>query len=348
MANPTLTQNVNAFDVKLYQSLASMAGKYARESDTGRLIANIPKASGIKFNQDQYKKPLYEESTGIHGGKPSLNKEMMTTSKDHKIYDMKNVTGYLHWDQDDTMEQGVYLAQQKQEQMEELARQANISIMKGVYKAGFDVDGLGSGSKLNYGLLDQATMVLNLNGTDSALNAAGDVYLALVNFLEAIPYQYRSGKKIVLGGSPSFYDMANAALFTNDSGVTEWEQFFRLHVKGASPMKVSEDIIWSNDLFLDTGASTGNQAAAATQYDCADGSRNNAYTQESDVLGTNDRLFAAILEPNILERAYSRGFGLMGEAKNYIGGITQSWTIKEAGCVHRPLAVLYSESISWT
>ena len=246
------------------------------------------------------------------------------------------------------MEQAEYLTQQTDEQLSEWARQANLSIMKGTYTKGFNTSGVGQGSKINYGILDQATVVLNLNGTDSAFNAAGDVYKGLVNFLEAIPYQYRSGKQIIIGATPNFYDKANAALFTNDSGTTEWEQFYRIHAKGSSPLKVSENIIWSNDLFLDTGATTGNEAAVSTQYDCADGSRNNAYTQETDVLGTSDRLFAMIVEPNFIERAYSRGFGLMGEAKNYVGGITQTWTVKGAGCVHRPLAVLYSEKITWT
>lgn len=347
MAGPVLAENVNSFDKKFYQALASRAAKFARESDTGMLVARIPIATGISFNQNQYKKPIYEESKGVGGGVPTVLQDMMTTAKDTKIYNMKDVYAHIHWEQEDVMQQGEFLVQQKQEQLEEWTRQANLAIMKGVQTKGFSVEGLGQGSKLNYGALDQATMVLNLNGGDSKLDAAGDVYLALVNFLEAIPYQYRSGKKIVLGATPGFYDNANKALFTNDSGFTEWEQFFRLHVKGQSPLKVSEEIIWSNDLFLDTGASVGNEAAAATQYDAADGSRNNAYTQESDTLNIHDRLFAAVMEPNIIERAYSRGFSLRGEAKNHVGGITQTWTVKEAAAVHRPLAVLYSEQISW-
>ena len=347
MANPTLTENVNAFDVKLYQSMSSTAAKYSRESDTGMLISQIPVAKGIKFNVNQYKKPILEESQGVSGGKPSLLQEQMTTYKNHKVYDLKNTNAYLYWDQDDVMEQAEFLSQEQDEQLAEWARQANLGIMKGIYTKGFNTDSVGQGSKLNYGVLDQATMVLNLNGTDSALNAAGDVYLALTNFVKAIPYSMRSGKTVLLGATPGFYDYANAALFTNDSGLTEWEQFYRIHAKGVSPLKVSENIIWSDDLFMDLGAQVGNEAAASTQYDCTDGSRNNAYTQETDVKATSDRLFAMVVDSNNLERAYSRGFGLMGEAKNYVGGITQTWTVKGAGCVHKPYAVLYSEKITW-
>lgn len=343
----TLTENVNAFDIKLYQSLSEIAAGYARDNASGQLIGRIPLAPGILDNATQYKKPLFEETQGVTGGVPSLGDFQMMTSQDTRVYPLKNVNATLHWDPEDQMADGKYLVQKQREQLAEWARQANISIMKGVYKAGIDNAGLGSGTKLIDGVLDNCTMVLNLDGTNSALTTAGDVYTSLVNFLTAIPYRFRAGKKIILGASPHFYDMANSATYTYNNGETEWEQFFRIHVKGASPMKVSEDIIWSDDLFLDTGALVGD-ATNSTNYDCADGSRDNTYTRESDTLGTSDRLFAMIAEPNIVERAYSKGFGIRGEAKNYVGGITQSWTVKEAGCVHRPLAVLYSESITWT
>ena len=347
----TLTQNVNAFDKQFYQAISKTAGQFARDSNSGALIGRIPKAtpenSNILNDATQYKKPLFEESVGVTGGVPSLDQEMMTTSKDHAVYDIVNVNAYLHWDKEDLVQEGPYFSQMQREQLAEWARQSNMSIMKGVHKGGFNEDGTGQNSRLNWGILDQATMVLNLDKTNSALTTAGDVYNALSNFCNAIPYQYRAGKKIILGATPGFYDHANAAAFTYNNGETEWEQFFRIHVKGQSPLKVDEDIIWSDDLFADLGANVGDAANVATHYDCADGSRNNAYTPETDVLATTDRLFAAIMEPDIVERAYSRGFSLRGEAKNYVGGITQSWTIKEAGCVHRPLAVLFSEQITW-
>ena len=321
----TLTENVNAFDKKFYEALSSRAAKYGRENATGALIGRIPLAPGISFNQNQYKKPIYEETKGIVGGKPSLLQEAITTSKDTKLYPMKNVSTHIYWDQDDMMEQGEFLVQQKQEQLDEWARQANMSVLKGVYTKGYSQPAVaatgsaGQGSKLVNGILDDATTVADLDGTDSTLTAAGDVYKALVKMVTSIPFRYASGKQIVLGGTPHFYDLANSAVFTNDSGLTEWEQFFRLHVKGQSPYKVSEDIIWSDDLFKFS----------------------------TDITNTNDRLFAAILEPGIVERAYSRGFGLMGESKNHIGGITQTWTTKLAGCVHRPVGVLFSEQIAW-
>ncbi len=321
----TLTENVNVFDKKFYEALSSRAAKYGRENATGSLIARIPMAPGISFNQNQYKKPIYEESEGVIGGKPGLLQDQILTAKDYKVYNMENVSIHVYWDQDDMMEQGAFLVQQKQEQLDEWARQANMSIMKGVYTKGFSQPAVaatgsaGQGSKLNDGILSQATTVADLQGADSILDAAGDVYKSLVKMITSIPFRYANGKEIILGMTPHFYDMANSATFTNASGLTEWEQFFRIHVAGQSPYKVSENIIFSDDLFK----------------------------SGTDITNTNDRLFAMVAEPGIVERAYSRGFGLMGEDTNHIGGITQTWTTKLEGCVHRPEGVLFSEQIAW-
>jgi len=321
----TLTENVNVFDKKFYEALSSRAAKYGRENATGALIGRIPLAPGIGFNQNRYKKPIYEESEGVIGGKPGLLQDAIQTVKDTKYYDMKNVSIHVYWDQDDMMEQGEFLAQQKMEQLDEWARQANMSVMKGVYTRGFSQPAVaatgsaGQGSKLNDGILANCDTVAGLNGSNSALVAAGDVYKALVKMVTTIPFRYASGKEIILGMTPHFYDMANSALFTNDSGVTEWEQFFKIHVDGQSPYKVSPQIIYSDDLFKTS----------------------------TDITNTNDRLFCMIADPSIVERAYSRGFGMMGEQKNHIGGITQTWTTKLEGCVHRPSAVLYSDQITW-
>ena len=312
----TLTSNVNAFDKRLYQAISERAAKYHREMPA---VSIIP-AKQLQFNVNQYKKPIYGESVGVQGGEPSLEKEMMLTPKSHKVYDLKNVNAYIYWDQDDLMEQNGYLQQQKDEQLSAWARIANISLWKGVYDKGYNSSGVGQGKKLINGFLDDASSVIDLDGTDSVLASSGDVYKALVKMITSIPYRYVQGKEIVLGMTPHFYDMANSTTFTNTSGLTEWEQFYRIHMDGVSPYQVSKNVIFSNDLFL----------------------------QSTDTLNTNDRLVAFITDPNIVERAYSRGFGLMGEAKNYVGGITQSWTVKLAGCVHDSNAFLFSEQIAWS
>lgn len=311
----TAVTNVNAFDKKLYESMSAIAAKYHREMPA---VDVLPVAT-LKFNQDQYKKPIYGESVGVLGGMPGVDAEKMVTPQNYNTYELKDVYAKIYWDQYDMMLEGEYLAQSKQEKLNAWARIANVSLYKGVWNKGFDSDGFGKGSKLINGILDDAGAVIDLDGTDSTLAAAGDVYKALVKMITSIPFRYVEGKEIILGMTPHFYDMANSALFTNDSGVTEWEQFYRLHIGGVSPYKVSVKVIFSNDLFLDS----------------------------TDTVNTHDRLFCMITDPNIVERVYSRGFGLMGEAKNSIGGIDQTWTVKIAGCVHDSNAVLYSEQVAW-
>ena len=312
----TSSTNVNVFDSKLYQELSAVAAKYHREAQA---MDVIPVAK-VGFNKDEYKKPIYGLSQGVHGGTPSADSDQMETVKGHNVYSLKDVYATLYYDQYDMMKEGPYLLTQRNEQLTEWARNANISVMKGVYKNGFNAGGIGQGAKLSDGIVDNATSVVDLDGTDSTLAASGDVYKALVKIVTSIPYRYVEGKEIILGMTPHFYDMANSALFTNDSGVTEWKQFFDLHVAGSSPYKVSPKIVYSNDLFIDT----------------------------ADTVLTHDRLFAFIgNDPSIVERAYSRGFGMMGEATNHIGGVTQTWTTKLAGCVHDANGVMYSEQIAW-
>jgi len=322
----TLTENVNVFDKKFYEALSSRAAKYGRENATGALIGRIPLAPGIGFNQNRYKKPIYEESEGVIGGKPGLLDGAIQTVKDTKYYDMKNVSIHVYWDQDDMMEQGEFLAQQKMEQLDEWARQANMSVMKGVYTKGFSQPAVaatgsaGQGSKLNDGILANATTVASLSGGNSALVAAGDVYKALVKMVESIPFRYIDGiGSVNLLMNPYFYSMANSALFTNDSGVTEWEQFLRFYKSSDSPYKVGK-IFFSDDLALVGG---------------------------TDTVGTDSRIMAWVEDPAIVERAYSRGFGIMGEDRNYANGVDQMWTVKLAGCVHDANGVSFSDQITF-
>lgn len=307
--------NVNVFDKTLYETLSNIAAKYHRESP---MINVIPEAR-LEFNVEQYKTPYYGESKNVHGGRPDVLSDKMETAKNYKIFELKDVYATLYWDQYDMMMDGQYLPQTKNEQLSEWARNAGISLFKGVYANGYNSSGVGQGAKLINGILDDATSVIDLDGTDSTLTTAAQVYYALNKFITSIPFRYASGKVIHLGMSPHFYEMANSATYTNTAGLTEWEEFMNKHVNGPSPYKVSPEIIFSNDLFL---AST-------------------------DTAGTHDRLFAFIADPTIIQRAYSRGFGMMGESINHVGGVTQTWTTKLAGCVIDPNAVIYSEQIAW-
>lgn len=312
---------VNIFDKTLYQALANKALGYARENP---ILDLIPKVV-LPLDMDQYKKPIYGASEGVRGGRPAVDGDLMLTAKSTLTFDLQDVYATLYWDKYDMMKEGKYLQQQKDEQLMEWARQANMSLFKGVYSQGYSAPATaatgsaGQGVKLIDGILDDAGAVVNLDGVDSTLTTAGDVYKALTKMVQSIPFRYVAGKEIILGMTPHFFDMANSSTFTNDSGLTEWEQFIRLHNTPTSPYKVSEKIIFSDDLF---------------KYG-------------TDITNTNDRLFAMIPSANVVERVYSRGFSMLGETTNSIGGITQTWSVKEAGCVIDSNAVLFSEQIAW-
>ena len=314
----TTTTGINAFDRKFYQDLASKAAKYHREMYKGVLEA-IPMIQ-LNFNIDSYKKPIFGASEGITGGKPGVLSEAMQTAKSHKVHGLANVNAHLAWDDEDIMNLGPQFVEQKAEQLSEWARQGVISVMKGVYSEGYNSSIVGQGELIADGIQTNATSITNLDGTNSALVAAGDVYKALVKMVESIPFRYIDGiGSVNLLMNPYFYSMANSALFTNDSGVTEWEQFLRFYKSSDSPYKVGK-IFFSDDLALVGG---------------------------TDTVGTHSRIMAWVEDPAIVERAYSRGFGIMGETKNYANGVDQMWTVKLAGCVNDANGVSFSDQITF-
>lgn len=316
----TSTTGVNAFDRKYYQAISEKAAKYHREMYRGILEA-VPMKM-LPFNVDEYKKPIFGASEGIYGGKPAVNGKIMQTAKSHKVHTLANVNAHLAWDPEEIMALGPQFVEQKNEQLAEWARQATMSVFNGVYTEGYSATNVGQGELIADGLLTNAGSVIDLDGTDSTLTAAGDVYTALSTFMEAIPFRYVEAGPINLLMDELFYNQANSTTFTNDSGVTEWEQFMRFHgPNGESPRKVGK-IFFSNDLALSASA---------------------------DTVGTHSRLVGWVSDPSIAERAYSRGFGLAAkEVMNYAGGVDQLWTVKLAGCIHDTNGFKYSEQIAWS
>ena len=314
----TTTTGINAFDRKFYQDLASQAAKYHREMYKGVLEA-IPMKQ-LNFNVDSYKKPIFGASEGITGGKPGVNSSAMMTAKSHKVHGLANVNAHLAWDDEDIMNLGPQFVEQKGEQLSEWARQGVISVLKGVYSEGYNASIVGQGELIADGIQTNATPIINVDGSDSVLDAAGDVYKALVKMVESIPFRYIDGTGSVnLLMDPHFFSMANSALFTNDSGVTEWEPFLRFYKAADSPYKVGK-IFFSDDLALVGG---------------------------TDTVGDHSRIMAWVEDPAIVERAYSRGFGIMGETKNYANGVDQMWTVKLAGCVNDANGVSFSDQITF-
>ena len=339
----TTTSNVLTFDQSLYMALNQTAVKYFRE-DTD--LNWVPQTIITPQDAPEYEKPIYGNSIGVTGQtQMGLNQQVMDTPKSHNLYKLQYVRGDIKYDINDMMMEGKYLIQRKAQELMTWKDQVKQAVFKGVRTGNptatgtttmYDADGIGQGATLTTGIIEQATRIENLNGTDSLLDAAGDVNLALTKILQSIPARYRAGRKVMIGCDDLFSFNARKVLFRGSTNQqSELDLFFSEHASElATPnlvqlpnAMVNPKPIVSDNLFL-------NQVAGVSKT-------------EVDVKGTNSRLFAAVVDPQILEQAYSR-MGMVGEDKvNTIQQVIQNWSARVKGCVHQPLAVVYSDQITW-
>jgi len=327
---PTLTQNVMTFDVSLYQALNQRAAKYFREDPE---INWIPQAIVTPLDAPEYKKPIFGNSIGVTGEtKLGLNYQKMETPRSHYVYPLNYVRGNIFYDVNDMMMEGQYLVQRKSQELATWEDQVKQAIFKGV-RTGvntatgtptmYDANGAGQGAVLNTGIIEQSTLVENLNDTDSKLTTAGDIYKALSKMMYTIPARFRSGRKVVFGCDDLLAFNARKALFR---GSTNQQSEFDLFFDEWSDQVAGKPIV-SNKLFLNLVAGTSKT--------------------EADTIGTHSRLFAAVIDADIIEQAYSR-VGMVGEDRmNSIQSVLQNWAARCSGCVHQPLAVCFSERITW-
>lgn len=318
------------FDQSLYQALDKTAAKYFREDPE---INWIPRATVDILDAPEYKKPIFGNSIGVTGEtRLGASKQRMETPKSHYVYPLNYVQGDIYYDQNDMMTEGVYLVQRKAQEIATWEDQVKQAIFKGVrtgipsatgINTMYDANGAGQGAVLNTGIIEQATLVENLNGGDSKLDAAGDVYLAMAKMYRSIPARFRDGRKVVFGWDDLFDQYARKALFRGSTNQqSELDLFLNEHAD-----KIERRIV-SDKLFL-------NLVAGATKT-------------EADTIGTHSRIFCGVIDPNIVEQAYSRVGRMPGEDRvNVAGSVTQRWAARCSGCVHQPLGIVYSEQITW-
>lgn len=325
----TTTTFTGVFDEQLYRDLNARAAGYMMENPQ---ISWVPVHQTPVLNAYQYKKPIYGASIGIRGSHHiGLAERRMETPKSHKVYDLEVCEGNITYDMNDMTMEGAYLAQEKSQELNTWLDQCIQSYFKGVFTGGFSEAGLGQGARLNTGFIEQATLVENLDGTNSALIAAGDVYKALNKMVSSIPFRFREGRQVIIGCDDLFRRQARTALFRGATNqISEFDLFFQelaQEMPPADPTQVSRPVIVSDKLFL-------NLVAGTTKT-------------ETDTIGTHSRLMSAVVDPEILEAVYSFN-GLMGEQEvGTIRGVEQKWVQRLAGCVHQPTAVCYSEQITW-
>ena len=326
----TETNFAGIFDDRLYTDLNARVAKYLMEDAQ---LNWVPVHQTPKLNAYQYKKPIYSASIGVKGAHHiGESAGQMETPKNHRLYDLEAVEGNIFYDINDMTMQTEYLAQEKMQELATWLDQAKQSYFKGVFMNGYSAAGAGQGARLNTGFIEQSTRITDMNGTDSLLDAAGDVYLALDKIVGSIPFRIRDGRQVIVGCDDYFRRQARKALFRGATNqMSEFDLFFKelaeANPTGTDPM-VSKPLIVSDKLFLNLVAGTSKT--------------------EVDVVGTNSRLFAAVVDPEVIEAVYSFN-GLVGEDRiNTIRGVKQKWMMRLAGCIHQPEGVVYSERITWS
>ena len=204
---PTLTSNVMTFDQSFYQALSARAVNYVKEDPQ---LNWIHQAVVTPVDAPEYKKPILGNSIGVYGQtKLGLGNQKMETPRSHYVYNLNYVRGDIYYDVNDLLTEGQYLVTRKSQELSTWEDQVKQAIFKGVRTGTptaaspvatmYDENGLGKGAVLNTGIIEQATLVEDLDGTNSALLAAGDVYKALSKIVNSIPFRFRDGKQVVIG-----------------------------------------------------------------------------------------------------------------------------------------------------
>ena len=287
--------------------------------------ANLP------LQADKYEKVIYGHSLGVRGAERLGGSiKAMETPKSKRLYNLYWQYGDIYYDINDLTIEGTYLAQRKAAELAKIERSIKLAAFKGVFTEGFDSAGAGAGVRMNDGIIEQASIVLDLDGTNSALVAAGDVMKALDKMQASIPFELRDGKRLIVGFDDLFAQKARTALFRGSTNQQSELDLWLAENSGAMAFNgqmVNPSPIISNALFLNTVAGTTKT--------------------ETDTLGTHSRIFMAAVNPDSIEIATSF-LGYVGtELSPLSQGAAQRFGAKICGCVHDTDAVVYSEQITW-
>lgn len=190
----------------------------------------------------------------------------------------------------------------------------------------------GNGNQMHEGILGQASIVENLQGTDSTLDAKGEIFDATKTMIDAIPFEMReSAPPMVLMMSENLAANANDKdRIYNDK--TEWELIYENFIgsRALSGRKIGQVIV-SNKILAESYDDTSGDGA-----------------DSADTKGTHDRMLLFIPDKRYMARVISRPFSLLGEEQSMLGNVHQLWGWRGRGCVFDSDAVQYSERIVWT
>jgi len=315
--------NIKTLTETQYRAISDQVGKYWMDRATANVIPLIQDPS-IRLDQKEYRHGYFSKSkagVGTHEYTPILDRA--ETPLNYKTFYMENMQIALGFDINEIAETGETILNQMQNaQLQQYVYDIDYAYWHGIFSK--------NNIQLNDGLLQQATIVENIDGTDSALGTKGDIWKGIKTMIDTIPFKYRQQAPMVLFVTPNILAKASdPARIYNDK--IEMEKIMDSFIFSAPEGYRLLDIIPTDQITaLATDTASGEGSGAA------------------DTGGsTDDRMLLTILDTDVIGRVESRPFSMLGEMPNGLGGVISNWATKFGGCVFDPSAVLYSEKITW-
>lgn len=318
--------NITVLQEAQYRAVSNAIGKYWLEKTSASYIPLISDPA-IRLDQKEFRHSYFGQSKagfGSHEFTPILDRA--ETPLNYKTYYLENLQLALGYNINEIAEKGDAILNQMQlAQIEQYIYDVDYAYWHGIFAE------RNNKVQLNSGILEQATIVENLNGTNSTLATKGDIWKGIKAMIDTIPFKYRQNSQMVLFVTPNILaEASDPTRIYNDK--VEMEKIMDSFIYSAPQGYRLNDIIPTDAI-----------TALATDTASGDGSG------AADTGGsTDDRMVLAILDPSVIGRVESRSFSLLGDVNDGLGGRISNWATKFAGCVFDSSAVLYSEKIVWS
>jgi len=318
MAKTTTTL---AFSELQYLSIAKRAVKYLHEDKT---FASMPLIPTKILDQEQYKHTGLLQPDVSQGVKEwSAVQKIAEGGHNSETFELAGRQMLLNMSYNETQKLGAQLIADKRDgYIAQWSQDIDYALGHGV---------ISKGVKLNKGILEQSTIVENLNGTDSKLTTKGDGWKAIKKMVETIPLAKRQNAGgMTLRMTENFYNQISApARIYQDR--QEWDFIYDKYMgpKAIDTQKITKVIITDKIECIATDTASGEGGAAA------------------DTGGsTDDRLLLTLEDIRFMARVYSRGPSLVDEQARLLN-IDQLWGWKGGACVFASDAAQLSEKIVW-
>lgn len=306
-----------------YQAVSERVKKYWMEKTTASYLPSVE--GSLQLDQMEFRSPYFGQSKagfGSHQYTPQGRKA--STPLNYKTFYLESMQLSIGQNVNDLAAQGQNILTQMQDaQIRQFVYDVDYAHWHGIFDE--------SGVQLNSGYLEQSTIVENLNGTNSTLTTKGDIWKGIKAMIDTIPFKYRQQAPMVL--------------FTTSNIIAQASDPARIYNDKIELEKIYDSFIYNAPEGYRLSAIIPTDQITALATDTASGDGSGA----ADTGGsTDDRMFLAVIDPEILGRVESRQFSLLGQTPDGIGGVINNYATRFAPCVFDSSAVLYSEKIVWS